>query len=162
MHGTSCGVFDDSDRHHPFSMRSNHRCHLSCTGALVSNHATFHHLVLNSECTKIIIRLLVDFLQHIGGWENGTRGRVARGRKASLSPIIFASEYQDALCAMLIYKEFVMYDRLWSSCWPIVLLLAGFSASQNVSTFCNRIFHSIIVANDMLYVDGGELRTVLP
>ena len=69
MHGTSCGVRDDSDCHHRFSMRPNHRCHLSCTGALVSNHATFHHLVLNSECTKIIIRLRTDFLQEGGKME---------------------------------------------------------------------------------------------
>ncbi len=54
-----------------------------------------------------------------------------------------------------------MCNHLPNSWLPILLLLASFSASQNVSTFCNRIFHSIVVANDTLYVDGGELRTVL-
>ena len=53
-----------------------------------------------------------------------------------------------------------MHDLL-SNCWVATLfLLASLSAGQDVPTYCNRIFHSIIVANDMLYVDGGELRTV--
>ena len=30
----------------------------------------------------------------------------------------------------------------------------------NNETFCNRLYHSVAVANDKLYVDGGELRTV--
>ena len=54
-----------------------------------------------------------------------------------------------------------MYDLLSNSRLATLFLLASLSASQSVPTFCNRIFHSIIVANDMLYVDGGELRTVL-
>ena len=55
-----------------------------------------------------------------------------------------------------------MHNLLYNCLVAILFLLASLSAGQNVPTFCNRIFHSIIVVNDMLYVDGGELRTVLP
>ena len=32
--------------------------------------------------------------------------------------------------------------------------------SQSTELFCNRLYHSIVVANDRLYIDGGEIRTV--
>ncbi len=41
-----------------------------------------------------------------------------------------------------------------------LLWLVQLTSSQNIQTFCNRLYHSIVVANDRLYVDGGELRTV--
>lgn len=78
-----------------------------------------------------------------------------------LSPSL-SNENYDASCAALIRKNLAMYDLPSNSLLPILFLLASCSASQNISAFCNRIFHSIIVANGMLYVDGGELRTVLP
>ena len=38
--------------------------------------------------------------------------------------------------------------------------LATLAVSQSNGTFCNRLYHSSIVVNDTLYVDGGEVRTV--
>ena len=46
---------------------------------------------------------------------------------------------------------------------PVVSLFLMFISvviGQSTHAFCNRIFHSIVVANDRVYVDGGELRTV--
>lgn len=51
-----------------------------------------------------------------------------------------------------------MYEMLSKAC-PAVL--SSISAGLKVSTLCNHLFHSIIVANDKLDVDSGELRTVL-
>ena len=39
-------------------------------------------------------------------------------------------------------------------------LLVTLAVTQSNGSFCNRIYHSSIVVNDKLYVDGGELRTV--
>ncbi|KAL6717932.1 hypothetical protein ACLMJK_004017 [Lecanora helva] len=42
-----------------------------------------------------------------------------------------------------------------------VSLFVGYTKGQSSSiTFCNRLYHSVTVANDKLYVDGGEVRTV--
>ena len=38
--------------------------------------------------------------------------------------------------------------------------LVTLAVTQSNGTFCNRIYHSSIIVNDKLYVDGGELRTV--
>ena len=42
----------------------------------------------------------------------------------------------------------------------LLSLLLTPAVTQSNDTFCNRIYHSSIVINDKLYVDGGELRTV--
>ena len=42
----------------------------------------------------------------------------------------------------------------------LLYLLVTLAVCQSNGTFCNRIYHSSIVVNDKLYVDGGELRTV--
>ena len=42
----------------------------------------------------------------------------------------------------------------------LLSLLLTPAVTQSNGTFCNRIYHSSIVINDKLYVDGGELRTV--
>ena len=42
----------------------------------------------------------------------------------------------------------------------LLSLLVTLAVTQSNGTFCNRIYHSSIVVNDKLYVDGGELRTV--
>ena len=42
----------------------------------------------------------------------------------------------------------------------LLALLVMQAVTQSIGTFCNRIYHSSIVVNDKLYVDGGELRTV--
>ena len=44
---------------------------------------------------------------------------------------------------------------------PCFLSLPIFSVSQDTPSLCNRLYHSSIVVNNILYVDGGELRTVL-
>lgn len=41
-----------------------------------------------------------------------------------------------------------------------IFVLMTLAVTQNTPTFCNRLYHSSIVVNDKLYVDGGELRTV--
>lgn len=46
---------------------------------------------------------------------------------------------------------------LFSSILSLPLTLA---VTQSNGTFCNRLYHSSIVVNERLYVDGGELRTV--
>ena len=40
------------------------------------------------------------------------------------------------------------------------LLLVTPAVTQSNGNLCNRLYHSSIVVNDRLYVDGGELRTV--
>ena len=40
------------------------------------------------------------------------------------------------------------------------VILATLAVAQSNGTFCNRLYHSSIVVNDKLYVDGGEYRTV--
>ena len=40
------------------------------------------------------------------------------------------------------------------------LILSTLAVAQSNSTFCNRLYHSSIVVDDKLYVDGGEYRTV--
>ena len=42
----------------------------------------------------------------------------------------------------------------------LLSLLMTLAVTQSKGTFCNRIYHSSIVVNDKLYVDGGELRMV--
>ena len=42
----------------------------------------------------------------------------------------------------------------------LLSMLVTLAVTQSNDTFCNRIYHSSIVVNDKLYVDGGELRTV--
>lgn len=42
----------------------------------------------------------------------------------------------------------------------ILSLLLTLVVTQSNGTFCNRLYHSSIVVNERLYVDGGELRTV--
>ena len=42
----------------------------------------------------------------------------------------------------------------------LLSLLVTLAVTQSNGTFCNRIYHSSIVVNDRLYVDGGEYRTV--
>ena len=42
----------------------------------------------------------------------------------------------------------------------LLSMLVTLAVTQSNGTFCNRIYHSSIVVNDKLYVDGGELRTV--
>lgn len=42
----------------------------------------------------------------------------------------------------------------------LLSMLVALAVTQSNGTFCNRIYHSSIVVNDKLYVDGGELRTV--
>ena len=39
-------------------------------------------------------------------------------------------------------------------------ILTTLAVAQSNNTFCNRLYHSSIVVNDRLYVDGGEYRTV--
>lgn len=42
----------------------------------------------------------------------------------------------------------------------LLSLLVKLAVTQSIGTFCNRAYHSSIIVNDKLYVDGGELRTV--
>lgn len=42
----------------------------------------------------------------------------------------------------------------------LLSLLTTLAVTRSNGTFCNRLYHSSIVVNDKLYVDGGELRTV--
>ncbi|KAF6236714.1 hypothetical protein HO173_005005 [Letharia columbiana] len=42
----------------------------------------------------------------------------------------------------------------------LLSLLVTLAVTQSNGAFCNRLYHSSIVVNDKLYVDGGELRTV--
>lgn len=42
----------------------------------------------------------------------------------------------------------------------LISLPMTLAVTQSSGVFCNRIYHSSIVVNDKLYVDGGELRTV--
>lgn len=48
------------------------------------------------------------------------------------------------------------------SSFYLLYLLINLTCGQvpKNETFCNRLYHSVAVANDRLYVDGGELRTV--
>ena len=42
----------------------------------------------------------------------------------------------------------------------LIIFLINNAIGQTNQTFCNRLYHSIAVANDKLFVDGGELRNV--
>jgi hypothetical protein len=53
-----------------------------------------------------------------------------------------------------------MHDNYALCVASLFITFVGFGIGQSTETFCNRLFHSIVVANDRLYVDGGELRTV--
>ena len=43
-----------------------------------------------------------------------------------------------------------------------ISLFVSSTTGQSNLTFCNRLYHSVAVANNQLYIDGGELRTVWP
>lgn len=64
------------------------------------------------------------------------------------------------ICDACIFTSGTMYACHILSIISSLLWLVHCSSSQDVQTFCNRLYHSIVVANDRLYVDGGELRTV--
>ena len=40
------------------------------------------------------------------------------------------------------------------------MILSTLAVAQSNRTFCNRLYHSSIVVDNKLYVDGGEYRTV--
>ncbi len=40
-----------------------------------------------------------------------------------------------------------------------MILFVDCAIGQSGLPFCNRLYHSAVVANNKLFVDGGELRT---
>ena len=42
----------------------------------------------------------------------------------------------------------------------LLLFIVNNAIGQELSAFCSRLYHSVVVANNKVYVDGGELRTV--
>ena len=126
--------------------------------------------VLRSRLTHLLARMAAsgiydasDVLVLSLKTEASLAGSLQRWFTRLLIPLIIYYSGQVFTCksSPCVSKEsFVAMQVRYTARLLLSVLFATLCFSQSTSLFCNRLYHSIVVANDRLYVDGGEIRTV--